>query len=222
MTLTRNDVLQIVRSRYTTKHYDPSKAVSEEDFNALLEVLRLSPSSVNSQPWEFFIARTPEARARLLPAIPDFNRQRVADASHVIVFVVHEKLDEQYLQELLAKETADGRFGNEEARAGQDAGRRHFVGLHSLSQQELLSWEMRQSYIAQGFLLFCKHFLSLRYRLLSLKAQVQILFHLLNTHAAFFQADEVLYPPHVVLVKDAAVVFITFDVGDKPLIAVKF
>lgn len=154
MTLTRNDVLQIVRSRYTTKHYDPSKAVSEEDFNALLEVLRLSPSSVNSQPWEFFIARTPEARARLLPAIPDFNRQRVADASHVIVFVVHEKLDEQYLQELLAKETADGRFGNEEARAGQDAGRRHFVGLHSLSQQELLSWEMRQSYIAQGFLLF--------------------------------------------------------------------
>lgn len=74
--MNRNDVLSIVRNRYTTKHYDPAKAVAEEDFNALLEVLRLSPSSVNSQPWEFFIARTPAARDKLMPAIPDFNRAR--------------------------------------------------------------------------------------------------------------------------------------------------
>ena len=62
--MNRNDVLSIVRNRYTTKHYDPAKAVSEEDFNALLEVLRLSLSSVNSQPWEFFIARTPAGRGQ--------------------------------------------------------------------------------------------------------------------------------------------------------------
>lgn len=152
--MNRNDVLNIVRSRYTTKHYDPKKAVSEEDFNALLEVLRLSPSSVNSQPWEFFVARTPEAREKLMPAIPDFNRDRVANASHLIVFAVHEKLDEQYLQDLLAQEVADGRYSKEEAKHGQDASRRHFVALHSVTQQELLSWEMRQAYIAQGFILF--------------------------------------------------------------------
>ena len=117
-------------------------------------MLRLSPSSVNSQPWEFFIARTPAGRDKLMPAIPDFNRARVADASHLIVFAVHEKLDEQYLQDLLAQEVADGRYANKEASQGQDAGRRHFVGLHSVSTEECLSWQMRQAYIAQGFILF--------------------------------------------------------------------
>ncbi len=148
------DVLQIVRSRYTTKHYDPSKRVSEEDFNTLLEVLRLSPSSVNSQPWEFFIARTPQAKQKLMPAIPDFNNDRVENASHLIVFAVHEKLDETYLKELLAQEIADGRYAPTAPVEDLDAARRHFVGLHSTSQEELLSWEMRQAYIAQGFVLF--------------------------------------------------------------------
>lgn len=152
--MNRNDVLNIMRSRYTTKHYDPKKTVSEEDFNALLEVLRLSPSSVNSQPWEFFIARTPEASEKLLPGIADFNHNRIIGASYVIVFAVQEKLDEQYLQDLLAQEAADGRYGTKEITQGQDAGRRHFVALHSGTEQELLSWEMRQAYIAQGFLLF--------------------------------------------------------------------
>lgn len=148
------DALQIARTRYTTKHYDPARRVSDEDFDALLEVLRLSPSSVNSQPWEFFIARTAQARDKIMPAILDFNRDRVRNASHVVVFAVHEKLDEQYLQDLLAQEAADGRYAKTEALQGQDAGRRHFVGLHSVSEQELLSWEMRQAYIAQGFVLF--------------------------------------------------------------------
>ena len=148
------DALQIARTRYTTKHYDPAKRVSDEDFEALLEILRLSPSSVNSQPWEFFIARTPEARSKIMPAILDFNRERVKNASHIVVFAVHEKLNEQYLQDLLAQEAADGRYAKNEALQGQDAGRRHFVGLHSVSEQELLSWEMRQAYIAQGFVLF--------------------------------------------------------------------
>ena len=47
------DILSIMRSRYTTKHYDPSKPVSEKALQTMLEVLRLSPSSVNSQPWHF-------------------------------------------------------------------------------------------------------------------------------------------------------------------------
>ena len=69
------DALQIARTRYTTKHYDPARRVSDEDFDALLEVLRLSPSSVNSQPWEFFIARTAQARDKIMPAILDFATQ---------------------------------------------------------------------------------------------------------------------------------------------------
>ncbi len=148
------DALSIARTRYTTKHYDPSRRISDEDFDKILEILRLSPSSVNAQPWQFFVADTEEAKQKILPAILDFNRDRVSNASHVVVFAVYDELSDEYLKELLAQEVADGRFGdNAEITAGQDAGRRHFVKVHQISTSELISWETRQAYIAQGFVL---------------------------------------------------------------------
>ena len=41
-------VLDTVRRRYTTKHYDAAKHISDTDFAELLEVLRLAPTSVNA------------------------------------------------------------------------------------------------------------------------------------------------------------------------------
>ena len=50
------DLLKITQTRYTTKAYDPSKKIPAEQFERLLEILRLTPSSINIQPWHFFIA----------------------------------------------------------------------------------------------------------------------------------------------------------------------
>ena len=46
------DFLKLAQTRYTTKHYT-SKRVSDEDIAKLKEILRLAPSSINSQPWQF-------------------------------------------------------------------------------------------------------------------------------------------------------------------------
>lgn len=148
------NAIQIARTRYTAKHYDPAKRVSDADLATLLEVLRLSPSSVNSQPWEFFVAGSEEAKSKLMPAVLDFNRERVQHASHLIVCAVREDMDARYLNELLEQEARDGRYGDDAAKALQAAGRAHFVGLHRVSPSELIAWESRQAYIAQGFLLF--------------------------------------------------------------------
>ena len=74
-------ILDTIRARSTAKHYNAGKPISDKDLAALREVLRLCPSSVNLQPWHFFEASTREAREKLLPAIMDFNRDRVLDAS---------------------------------------------------------------------------------------------------------------------------------------------
>ena len=39
------DIVELVRTRYTTKHYDPARRISDRDIADLMEVLRLSPSS---------------------------------------------------------------------------------------------------------------------------------------------------------------------------------
>ena len=146
--------LEIVRSRYTTKHYDTTKPLTDDEVATLLEVLRQSPSSVNSQPWHFFVARTAEAKARVLPGILDFNQPRVTDADTVIIFAVNDQYTDADFEDRLEQETVDGRYPNAEMRAQQDQGRRYFVGLHSKTPEELYEWSARQAYIALGFLLY--------------------------------------------------------------------
>ena len=103
------DIVELVRTRYTTKHYDPARRISDRDIADLMEVLRLSPSSVNSQPWHFFVTGTDEGKARVMPAVLDFNRPRVADASHLVVFAVPVEFTEERFRRLVAQELADGR-----------------------------------------------------------------------------------------------------------------
>ena len=52
------------------------------------------------------------------------------------------------------KEISDGRYAKESVIAGLDAGRRHFVGLHSHTVADTLAWETAQAYIALGIVLF--------------------------------------------------------------------
>lgn len=101
------EILKLLQERHTTKKYDASRKISDADFDLLLESLRLAPSSVNSQPWEFFIADTKEAKEKLLPAIADFNHSRVTDSDRLIVCAIHTDLDESYMQELDDQEEAD-------------------------------------------------------------------------------------------------------------------
>ena len=151
--MSENKMLQIAQSRYTTKHYS-GQTIPREQFNELLEILRLAPSSVNAQSWKFIVISTQEAKEKILEGFLDFNRERVAKASDIIVFAVPEKITEAHLQKVLNKEIADGRYPNTSVIEGLDAGRRHFVGLHSHTVAETLSWETAQAYIALGIVLF--------------------------------------------------------------------
>lgn len=59
------DLLNISKTRYTTKAYDPNRKIPSEQITRLLEVLRLTPSSINIQPWHFFIADHQIAKERI-------------------------------------------------------------------------------------------------------------------------------------------------------------
>ena len=148
-----NEMLRIARERYTTKHYS-GKKISREKLQDLLEILRLSPSSVNSQTWKFILISDQQAREKMAQVVADFNKERITKASDVIVFAVPEKISEEHLQKVLAKEIADGRYKDMKISGALDAGRRHFVGLHTHSVADTLAWETAQAYIALGFLLF--------------------------------------------------------------------
>jgi len=147
------DIVSVAKNRFTTKVYDATKKIPDEQFKQLQVLLRNSPSSVNSQPWHFIVAKSDETKERILPAIAEFNRPRVKDASHIVIFCARTEFSEAHLQNLLNKEEKDGRLPSAEGKQAQDNGRRFFVGLNNTSPEALLSWESKQIYIALGTLI---------------------------------------------------------------------
>lgn len=147
------DIAKIAERRYTCKKYDPTKKISAKKMEQLLDVLRFSPSSVNSQPWHFVVVESDAAKAKILPGISEFNHPRVTDSSHTIIFCAKKEMDDAHIAAILAHEDADNRFPNEEMKAANDKGRKFFVGLNNQTPEDLHKWEEKQLYIALGNLL---------------------------------------------------------------------
>jgi len=147
------DILAAARKRYTAKAYDPARRVPEETMQQIYEVLRTSPSSVNSQPWHFIVASTPEAKARLAKGVQgqySYNEAKILNASHVILFCTRVDAGGGHLERLLEQEARDGRFKDDAAKAGQAKGRKGYVDQHVYTLKDLPQWFEKQAYIALG------------------------------------------------------------------------
>ncbi|AOE85148.1 oxygen-insensitive NAD(P)H nitroreductase [Pseudomonas sp. TCU-HL1] len=146
----------LASQRYTTKAYDPSQRVPQATIDELLVLLRQAPSSVNSQPWHFVVARTDEGKARLAKGTQGayaYNQPKVMDASHVILICARTDMTDAHLTQVLKQEEQDGRFRDGEARAGQDRTRQGYVNLHRYERKDLQHWMEKQAYLALGTLL---------------------------------------------------------------------
>lgn len=83
--------LDLAKRRYATKNYDSTKKVSEEQINELKEILRLSPSSINSQPWKFTFV-TDETVKKELAANSYTNETSINNVNLFVVFSVMEDI----------------------------------------------------------------------------------------------------------------------------------
>lgn len=150
------NITEILNNRYTVKEFDATKKVSDEDFEQIKSLLRLSPSSINLQPWHFIIADDKEGKERIAKgtegAFP-FNTPKILDASHVIVFAAKTDADKKYINSILDKEEKDGRFAKQEFKDQAFLGRMMFANLHHYDLKDLPHWIEKQVYLNMGSLL---------------------------------------------------------------------
>ncbi|QNT77656.1 oxygen-insensitive NAD(P)H nitroreductase [Entomobacter blattae] len=149
------DIVNIASKRYTTKAYDNTKTIPEHDITKLLQVLHLTPSSINSQPWHFFIAGTSASKERITKSTNDsfaFNTPNIINASHVVVLCRLIDYKDENLTKVLDQEYADKRYPTSEARDKAFQARKFFIELHS-QQHDIGNWMTAQIYIALGYLL---------------------------------------------------------------------
>lgn len=150
------DLLNVSKTRYTTKSYDPIRKIPKEQVARLLEILRLTPSSINIQPWHFFIADHQAAKERIAKALVDkyaYNAPKVLDSSHTILFCTQADISEQHLDNLLTQDDISGRFKDEKAKQGQKDSRTGYVDYYRNEKGDIQRWAENQTFIALGQIL---------------------------------------------------------------------
>jgi nitroreductase len=135
--------------RYATKKFDAQKKIPAEQWAALEEAMRLSPSSFGLQPWKFLVVENPALREQLKAA--SWGQTQVTDASHLVVFTVKASMGpadvDRLVDAMVTERGAD--------RAQLEGYRQMMLGFvakvpFGITQQE---WSSRQVYIAVGQLL---------------------------------------------------------------------
>ncbi|MDW5288743.1 oxygen-insensitive NAD(P)H nitroreductase [Formosa sp. PL04] len=139
--------------RYTTKEFDTSKKISEADMTQVKNLLRMSPSSVNLQPWHFIIAETTEGKARMAKGTQGFfkfNEPKVTNASVVVLFCSKIDADDDYFKHIADTEDKNGRFPNEDIKNGFLGAVKAFAGIHKYDLKDLQHWMEKQVYLNIG------------------------------------------------------------------------
>lgn len=151
-TISRDQMLAVFRRRASTRHYDPTRKIPAEDFNAILEFARLSPSSVGSEPWKLLVIQNTNLRQKLKPVSWGMATQ-VDDCSHLVVILAKKnaRYDSDFMQQSMKRRGVTDEqipaviekyrvFQQEESDVGKN-------------DRTLFDWSSKQTYIALGNML---------------------------------------------------------------------
>lgn len=87
----RKAIIDVFQRRYATKKFNPTKKISNKDFETILEAGRLSPSSFGYEPWKFLIIENKKMKNDLKDicwgAINSLN-----GASHFIIILARKNV----------------------------------------------------------------------------------------------------------------------------------
>ncbi|WP_318513680.1 nitroreductase family protein [Photobacterium leiognathi] len=140
--------------RYTTKSYDPTKKISAENMAIIEEALRLSASSINSQPWRFIILESDEAKQRFSNTFANKffpNKPHATNASHIILFAHNTHYSKQDFEAVIDQNILDGRLT--EDKKDDAVSKFSFADLYTEPNGYNANWTKAQLYLAFGNML---------------------------------------------------------------------
>ncbi|MDG6882283.1 Putative NAD(P)H nitroreductase [Phocoenobacter uteri] len=147
--ITKQQVLDSALYRCAIRDYDPAKKISEEDFNVILELARLSPSSVGSEPWKFLVVQNPELREKLKPVSWGMKSQ-LDNASHLVFLLAHKNMrwDTDFFRNKLQSYGLSGERLESKLEHYRNFQQNDIEILES--ERTLFDWASKQTYIALG------------------------------------------------------------------------
>ena len=92
--LDRNDLEYAMTYRYACKKFDSTKKISDDDWNAILNAARLSPTSLGFEAYQLLVIQNPEIREKMKAY--GWGILAGLEASHVVVFLACKKADLEF------------------------------------------------------------------------------------------------------------------------------
>lgn len=130
--------ITLMQQRYTTKKYNASKKIESEKIKELQQVLQLSPSSINSQPWKFIFVSDADTKQQL-SEVSWLNTSKVLESDTVVVF--NRINDITLFEKQIEKELPEGAVNY------------YKEFIKPKSEEEIKAWFNRQLYLALGVFL---------------------------------------------------------------------
>ena len=96
--MTAKPLNDLLNWRYATKKMDPSKAVPQEKVDAIVEAVRMSPTSSGTQPFELFVVTNPNIRGEISEAC---GQAQIIDGSHLLVFAAWDNYTTERIDEVV-------------------------------------------------------------------------------------------------------------------------
>jgi nitroreductase len=87
--------LEAMKYRHACKEFDGSKKISDTEFNNILEIGRLSPSSFGMEPWKFVVVQN-EALREKLKAFSWGAQGQLPSASHFMIILARKPKSMKY------------------------------------------------------------------------------------------------------------------------------
>ncbi|MDO4894099.1 NAD(P)H-dependent oxidoreductase [Moraxella sp.] len=142
----KDDILNAFHRRASTRSYDGNKKIPADEFNAILEMGRLSPSSVGSEPWQFLVLQNANLRQKLKPycwGIPTMET-----SSHIVAILAKKNAcyDTPYFGQIMDRRGLTGE-AREKALAVYKKFQTEDIAILD-SDRSLYDWASKQTYIA--------------------------------------------------------------------------
>jgi nitroreductase/dihydropteridine reductase len=92
------ELINSLKWRYATKRYNPTKKVSQEDLDKIIEAARLAPTSSGLQQFRVIIIKNQELKEKIVPIA--WGQQIMSECSHILVFAAWDRYTEERIDEM--------------------------------------------------------------------------------------------------------------------------
>ncbi len=145
-----NKLLDTFKFRYACKKFDATKKISVENFTAILQAGRLSPSSFGFEPWKFLIIKDSQLKEELFP-LAWGAQNTLPNASHFVIILARKKADTIYSSDYITHMMRDIHNMpadiSENMRAAFASFQKNDFNLLE-SDRAIFDWASKQTYIA--------------------------------------------------------------------------